>query len=87
MDAGDGQVPVNLVQKRRCQLKYRGYLVRRYMSWWWYSCGFVAILLKNHCVNAAALFLGWTASIGLRMMCACELFEAPFHGRLALFLR
>ena len=26
MDAGDGQVPVNLVQKRRCQLKPRGYL-------------------------------------------------------------
>jgi hypothetical protein len=25
MDAGDGQVPVNLVQKRRCQLKSRGY--------------------------------------------------------------
>jgi hypothetical protein len=24
MDAGDGQMPVNLVQKRRCQLKSRG---------------------------------------------------------------
>jgi hypothetical protein len=34
MDAGGGQVPVNLVQTRRCQLKSRGYpLQRTYWLW------------------------------------------------------
>jgi hypothetical protein len=35
------------------------------------------------CGRHAAVFLGWTARIALRVMRTCKLFETSFHGHLA----